>query len=467
MSDFKLPEWSAFAPALAGARRFLVGFSGGVDSTVLLDLAKQWSIQTDLPLLAIHINHQLSSNALRWQQHCEQICAQWGIPLQVETVAVLPSGTGREAAARSARFAAYEKNASAEDVLLLGHHRDDQIETVLLRLMRGSGVLGLRGIDPVSQWKSLKLLRPLLPFSKTQLIARARQQQWSWIEDESNTDISYDRNYFRNVLLPGLDQRWPQSATAIARSAMLCGEAQSLLDERAKEDLTSHLQVDGGLLLHSAAQANLSMARQRNLLRYWLRALSLPLPTEHQLCQILETVVGASQDARPLVSWPGVEVRRYRQALYAMEPLAPPPESTIPLTQLATCQLTSGGEFQVDIQLEGTLVSWKALAGGSLSLRFRQGGELCRLHGRSRRPLKKILQDSNLPPWWRDRLPLLYVNDELAVIPGIGTCEGFHPLANEPACRISWQPPQGSFQHPYSLGECDPACRVVENPDFL
>lgn len=442
-----LPAWSTYATQCGGVRRLLVGFSGGVDSTVLLDLARQWSAQSGLPVLALHVNHQLSPHADHWQQHCQNCCEAWGVPFVAQTVSVVTSGHGLEAAARVARYDAFARVVGEGDLLLLGHHRDDQMETVLLRLFRGSGVLGLRGMETLIPWRGAQLLRPLLGYSKADLIAYAHDRQWRWIEDESNTSDAFDRNYLRHRILPAIRSRWPHLPAALERSAQHCAEAQQLLDERAHEDLLPRIQPDGGLRLSDAEIPSLAPARIRNLLRYWLRCQQLSLPSEVQLDQILNTVIPAAEDAMPQVNWPGVEIRRYRRALYALVPAPADPNQTLWLEELCTQRMSSGGELRVSQVLPPSpapgagSASLAGLRSGLLSLRFRQGGEACKLRGRPTRPLKKILQDSALPPWWRDRLPLIYVGDTLAVVPGIGVCEGFQAVHGEPAVIFDWQPP--------------------------
>lgn len=476
MTPLTLPAWPAVAAEVGSVRRLLVGFSGGLDSTVLLILARQWSAQSGLPVLAVHVNHQLSPHAVHWQHHCQTLCVRWGIPFHAEAVNVANVGQGLEAAARNARYEVFAGIAQAGDLLLLGHHCDDQVETVFLRLLRGSGVLGLRGMDRFSPWRHLHVLRPLLHFSKAQLLDIVRSQQaltgedWHWVEDESNFSDAFDRNYLRHRVLPLLETRWPRYAMAIERSAQHCADAQQLLDERAHEDLLARIRDDGGLLLIGDKSTALSHARQRNLLRYWLRCQQVKLPSEAQLDQILHTLIPAAEDGAPVVSWPGVDIRRYRQALYAVPPLSAPPQGVMVLPTLAHQVLPTGGMLIVCEQAGVHALRFHGLQARDITLRFRQGGETCKLAGRHTRPLKKILQASALPPWWRDRLPLIYINDELAAVPGVGVCEGYQAQPGEVGLCFRWQPPslpQGWRDHSGWVGdaaglrEC-----VVKNTDF-
>lgn len=449
MKPLNLPAWSAYAPRVGSVSRLLVGFSGGLDSTVLLSLAQQWSRQSGIPLLAVHVNHQLSPNASQWQHHCEQWCSQHNIPFYSEAVTIQLQGEGLEAAARKARYAVFSGIAEPEDLLLLGHHRDDQVETLLQRLLRGSGVLGLRGMDEIGQSHNIRIARPLLAFAKSELRAHAEAKQWFWVEDESNQRDDFDRNFLRNQVMPLLQTRWPQAPAALVRSGQHCAEAQTLLDERALEDLLPRLQSDGSLLC--SPDDTLSPARVRNLIRYWLRGLQLPLPGEAQLAQLVNALIPAAVDAVPVVAWPGAEVRRYRSALHALPPLAPVDSSMLFSFSLSTQMLPGGGELIINIapceQSNRQAIALRLLRSGKLSLRFRQGGESVKLSGRPTRPLKKILQDADLPPWWRDRLPLLYKEDELVAIPGVGVSESFVAVAGEDAVRLQWRPP--ILPHPW------------------
>lgn len=447
MKPLALPAWPAVAAEVGSVRRLLVGFSGGLDSTVLLYLARQWSVQSGLPVLAIHVNHQLSPHASHWQQHCQTLCERWGIAFQSESVSFTNNGQGLEAAARNARYEVFASIAQEGDLLLLGHHRDDQVETVFLRLFRGSGILGLRGMDRFAPWRHVHVLRPLLHFSKTQLYEFARSQSesnaqpWHWVDDESNHSDAFDRNYLRNQIVPLIHARWPHYATAIERSAQHCGYAQQLLDERAHDDLMPRIRVDGGLRLGEPEFALLNTARQRNLLRYWLRCQHVTMPSEAQLDQIMQALIPAADDAAPVVSWAGVDIRRYRHTLYAVQRLATSPAGEIALPTLVTQALPSGGTLIVTPQKGVHALSLQHVQTSSITLRFRQPGAKYKLAGRPSRPLKKILQDAALPPWWRETLPLIYVEDTLVAVPGVGICEGYQAQPGEDGIGFHWQPP--------------------------
>ncbi|MDU4275768.1 MAG: tRNA lysidine(34) synthetase TilS, partial [Enterobacter asburiae] len=240
----------AIAHAVSPYRQLLVGFSGGLDSTVLLHRLKCWrDREPDVQLRAIHIHHGLSPRAEMWVAHCEAMCAAWAIPLLVERVTLAEEGLGIEAQARKARYAAFAGALRTGEALVTAQHLDDQCETFLLALKRGSGPAGLSAMPERSEFAGTTLLRPLLGETRASLEVWAREHQLSWIEDESNQDDGYDRNFLRLRVLPLLSERWPHFADATARSAMLCAEQESLLDELLSDELAELISEDGALAI--------------------------------------------------------------------------------------------------------------------------------------------------------------------------------------------------------------------------
>ena len=364
-------------------QRLFVGYSGGLDSQVLLHRLHH----LDLPITAVYINHQLSPQALNWQQHCQQFCELNAIPFIALTVDAKPApGESPEAAAREARYAAFETLLEPGDALLLAQHQDDQAETILLQLLRGSGPKGLAAMARSSALGAGVLLRPFLDITRSELEIYAREQALTWIEDESNQSQRYDRNYLRSVVSPLLRARWPQFAKTLARSAQLCAESLELFAALAKLDLEAVWGREVGCLSLQKLKT-LTPARRHNVLRYWLEQQDFEMPSQKQLQQLERDFFQAAPDAEPELCWPGVEIRRYQDDLYAMLPLEAFDASRIILLE------------------------------GDLSLRFRQGGEVACLDERQgSRCLKKIFQDWQLPPWLRTRVPLLYQNDNLIAI---------------------------------------------------
>jgi tRNA(Ile)-lysidine synthase len=425
-----------------GVSRVVIGFSGGLDSTVLLHLVREWQRQQPgIPVIALHVNHQLQSAADDWQQHCAHVCRDWQIPFSAETVAVDQSQASLEQSARAARYGAFRRHVGADDLLLLAHHRDDQVETLFQRLLRGSGPLGLGGMGVLSRNEGLLIGRPLLEQDRVLLEDYARQHRLRWIDDPSNQDQVFERNFLRQEALPRLRSRWPQLNQTVSRSARLSREAAELLDDLAELDGAGQCQP--GEPLPVQLLAGLPQRRARNLLRYWIRLQGASLPSEAQLQRVLDDLVPAADDAQPELHWGAHCLRRFRHALYCL-PLLPAPdvvELTVRQDQLAAEGLPWAGGRIVHMPLHGVAFSRTRLQQGPLVLRLRQGGERLKPMGRATNSLKHWLQACEVPPWWRERWPLLYCGDELAGLPGLLVSQGFEPVEPADALWLDWQPP--------------------------
>jgi len=428
---------AALADSLApflDCRRWWIAYSGGVDSHVLLHLLAQLRAQQKIPALtALHVNHQLNPHAHNWVEHCRRVCADLNIELIAEPVQVVNAGDGIEAAARKARYAAFEKHVGANELLLQAHHRDDQIETLLLRLLRGSGVAGLAAIPAQRALGAGQLLRPLLDFTRAEVVAYARAQGLRWVEDGSNQSDRFDRNFLRLNILPALERRWPAYRNTLVRVVAQAEESSQLLMDLAQADAAGAITANG--LLSIAHCAPLSPARQRNLLRYWLTCKTLPQPSDEQLQQVL-AIVHARVDAQPRVAWPGVEIHRFRAHLYALKPLPQRMAEPVDIEWDLAQPLTIAGLGQ----LTASPVSGSGLrVGSNYHVRNRVGGERCKPVGRAHsQTLKKLLQERAVPPWLRDRLPLVYCGDQIAAVGDLWVCEGFSARAAEPGWQIRW-----------------------------
>ena len=396
------------------ARR-LVACSGGLDSTVLLHALCRAGART-APITAVHVHHGLHADADRWERHCRRFAGQLGVDFIERRIEIpAPDPRGPEAAARAARYAALAELVQPGDHLLTAHHEEDQAETLLLNLMRGSGAAGLAGIGAVQPFGKGLLLRPLLGVPRAALEAYAAAHALEWCEDPSNADTRFDRNFLRREILPALRRRWPAASASLARSARLLGEASELQDELAALDLAA-LGGDPARL-EAAGLAQLSAARQRNLLRHAIRRLGLPAAPGTRLEQAVHELLPAARDAQPLVRWPGGELRRYRGVVYVLPPLESgvPPE---PLSLPADGSAVSLGDALGCLALERAARGIDpALVGDGLRVAFRAGGETLRPGGRTHtQPLKKLLQEQGVLPWMRDRVPLLYADDRLVAV---------------------------------------------------
>ena len=402
--------------SLLNSQSILVAFSGGLDSTVLLHQLVQWRAQhPEVALRAIHIHHGLSSHADCWVQHCESVCMQWQVPLVVERVHLEDDGLGIEAQARRARYQAFAQTLLPGEVLMTAQHLDDQCETFLLALKRGSGPAGLSAMGENSPFAGTHLIRPLLTQTREALEAWARQHELCWIEDESNQDDTYDRNFLRLRVTPLLQQRWPHFAQAVARSAALCAEQESLLDELLASDLADCITSRGTLLLTPLMM--MSGVRRAALLRRWLAGLNAPMPSRDGLERIWQEVALAREDASPCFRLGEYEVRRYQSQLWWVKSVDGQSETVIPWLEwktplalpagLGSVQLISAGELRMPQADEAVSIRFKAP--GVLHIVGRNGG----------RKLKKIWQEQGIPPWRRDTTPLLFYGETLIAAAGV------------------------------------------------
>ncbi len=426
-----------------------VAFSGGLDSHVLLHALASLrdAGKLDGTLKAIHINHGLNVNADQWAEHCRQVCHQLKVPLDSTEVEVRRQGQGLEQAAREARYSVFSQVMQTDrDVLLTAHHQDDQVETLLFRMLRGTGLRGLGGIRRQRKLGSGTILRPMLDTMRADLLAYAQAQGLSWITDDSNADVSLDRNYLRHRVLPVLSERWPGYRKSLQRLGEFAGQAQSLMTEIGEQDLA---QVRDGLhRLSIDALKQFSQARQYNVVRSWFLDLEashgIPAPDAYVTERVFTELIPAAGDAEPLISWHKedqlVEIRRFGDRIYVV---LPDESLQMPAT------LTWQAESPLALPGNGTLSLEEAAdegfvlpEDGKLEIRFRQGGEAAKPAGRRTRSLKKVLQDYQVPPWLRSRMPLVYLDGELLAVGDLFVTDRWRVLARDAKgkkiYRIRW-----------------------------
>ena len=405
-----------FHQAQASNASYVIAFSGGVDSHVLLHLFANLRTIYPIQLKAIHINHSLSPNADYWTRHCEKICAELAVDFYTETIQAKPkAGESPEAAARRGRYGVFEKFLNARDILVTAHHQDDQAETVMLQLLRGAGPKGLAGMPKMKVFHHAQLARPLLSHARAEIEKYAEENHLSWITDESNANTHYTRNYIRHDLLPLIAERWPSVGKTLARTAQHCAEMQMLLEEMAEEDLQRVWHPEAQTLSVSKL-LSLTPARQRQVLRLWLETLNYPMPSTAKLFQIQTDMLGAKIDKTPCVAWAHVELRRYQDVLYAMPALVP---------HDAHLSYTWDWRQPLILPEVGVLQTVERQGSGlnpdiaPVLVKYRDQGETCRLPGREcHHSLKKLLQTWQVPTWERARLPLIYAGERLIAIPG-------------------------------------------------
>ncbi len=424
-------------------KRVAIGLSGGMDSVVLLDLLHERKVPRGLTLSAVHVNHQLSARAGEWELFCRSLCAQRGIALTVRHVEVVPDGSGIEAAARKLRYGAFA--ALEADFVALAHHLDDQVETFLLQLLRGAGAKGLSGMPVIRQQQSAEggqpaplILRPLLEMRRSRLEAYAKSRQLAWVEDDSNGDSRFDRNYLRNELLVQLDARFPAYRETLARAARNLADYALLAEELARIDAQS---LDRGAISADRLR-HLSDARALNLLRQLFADQKLAMPPRARLQEALRQCREAGRDAEIQVAFGDARLRCYRDRVEVM---------------VETAQLPSDWQSRWDGQHElvlpdhlGVLRSRSVIGEGiakrhfdirTATVRGRAGGERIQPGAnRPRRALKSLLQEHGVPPWERSRMPLVFFGEQLAWVPGIGVAAEFRADATEPGIAPEWEP---------------------------
>lgn len=420
--------------------RLLVAYSGGMDSHVLLHGLIAIRDELSAEIHALHVNHGLQSHAQQWAEQCIEFCGENDISVTVLKIdASSEKGESPEAAARLSRYQAISELMQEGDILLTAHHSDDQAETVLLQLLRGSGPSGLSAMPMINGFGPGFHARPLIAYSRTDLAEYANQNQLKWVEDFSNSDISFDRNFLRHEVIPLLKQRWPSMDKTLSRSASHCAEAQQLINDAARIDL-ENTEIDANNSISINALSALPPPRARAVIRTWVKDAGLQLPDTTRLDRVLLEMLTAREDRNPVVEWPGVELRRYRDRLFVMSTLEPLERSVeIEWDGKSELNLPSGlGTISVKKSEHGIPVDrWER---GEITVTFRTGGERCKPIGRDgSKSLKNLFQEQGIPPWERERIPLINIDGKLAAVGDIWVCNESNSNDEEEAIRVCWK----------------------------
>jgi len=424
--------------------RVAVALSGGIDSVVLLHLLCEVAPRTGITLSAIHVNHGLSLQADDWQAFCGRLCASLDLPLVTVRVEVRGEvASGLEAAARKARYAAFAR-LDAEH-LVLAHQRDDQAETLLFNLLRGSGMAGasaMPAVRPFPGRAGLRILRPLLEVSREEIARHAQERQLAWIEDESNQDLRHARNFLRRQILPQLLERFPGCHASLARAAAHFAEGEALLAQLAAIDARSAMR-DGRIIVDEVAR--LDEARVRNLLRHVLKSGGMAMPDSARLREAVRQVCQAAADRQVAIDLGPCMLYRYRGELWLTQPAAMPQEAE----WRGEAMLAWGaGELRFR-HVEGSGIGMDRLAGQKVRIAPRRGGELFRPDARRpRRELRKLLQERGVPPWLRKVMPLLWCGKELVWVPGIGIDCAWQCAPGASGLMPEWEQADGNSQPP-------------------
>ncbi|BCG64867.1 MAG: tRNA(Ile)-lysidine synthase [Methyloprofundus sp.] len=417
----------------------IVGYSGGIDSHVLLHLLAQTS-ELHSKMTAVYIDHGLQTCAGDWATHCQRAAQALAIKFKVIKVnAVAAQGESPEEAARNARYQAFKDMLRQDDVLLFAQHRNDQLETVLLQLFRGAGLKGLAGMPANIAFGAGELCRPLLDVTQTEIQQYAQDHGLQWVEDPSNADTHFDRNYLRNDIIPLIQQRWPSVDKTVARVAGHCAEAQMLLSTSAIEKM---------LLIFDKSEQCLSIEgllkydeiTQQWILREWLQYMGARMPTQKVMSAILSGVINAQPDANPVVLHGAHEIRRYRDGLYVLHQHNKPDlQQSIAWPKVAqSLLLPNNGILALKETEQG--IAKKLWLQADVQIKYRQGGEKIALPKRvGRHSLKKLYQEAHIAPWRREQVPLVYIDGCLAAIAGFWLSADYY-VDNEACVSLEWQP---------------------------
>ncbi len=393
--------------------RYVVGYSGGIDSTVLLHAINKMT--GHIPVVAVHINHQLIPQAEEWEKHCRKFSESISVEFLSRKVIIdMNSGYGLEAASRKGRYDSFKQLIKKNDYLLTAHNQDDQVETVLLNIFRGCGLRGIRGIPTSRKFFEGRLVRPLLRVSRNEISEYAKKYKLNWIEDPSNKYQKYDRNFLRHKILAQLKTRWPAVNNNVRKTSELASEINAELKEIAFIDAPLFYESNQ---LDMRVIKYLSPARQKNILRYALLSLGFPLPSSIKLNQIINEVINARVDRQPLVQWSDVQVRRYRKKIYFLSEYFQPKENNTEKIYL------NGPNWQLgkglgSLSLEKSDIGIKrSIAKEGFNVTFRAGGEKIKPLGSGySRKIKKLFQEAAVVPWMRENIPLLFYEGNLVAV---------------------------------------------------
>lgn len=406
--EFSLSQHKPFA-------HVYVGFSGGIDSHVLLHLC---TAQKNLAgkITAVHVHHGLQAQAQDWANHCQKIAEDLDVDfILLEVNASASPGESPEEAARNARYNALKTLIGVEDALLVAQHRDDQLETVLLQLFRGAGLRGLSGIPESIFFGQGLMLRPLLNIAKPDINEYAKKHNLQWVEDPSNQQNDYDRNYLRNSVIPLIKQRWESCDKTVARSAKHCAEAQVIVSAVADELFNPVFSKATKTLCVSQLRAHKN-PRQQLIIRHWFQSLGLRMPAQAFVERIQSEVIAARDDSDPILVGQSFFIRRYRDRLYCLKQseLEPLQDLSWPVSETfinysihkrLSCITSSAGILRD---------KWQK---SKITVKFRSGGEKIRLPNRKEHhTLKNLFQEAGIPPWERDLIPLVYLDNKLAAV---------------------------------------------------
>ena len=416
--------------------KFCIAFSGGVDSTVLLHVMKN-IIDEKSQIRAIHINHNIVDNSKVWTKTCKSICKNFGIDIEIISLEVTHNGYGLEAAARDERYEKLKEKLYENEYLLTAHHEEDQMETVFLRMARGTGLDGLQGINEKYSFGEGIIFRPMLEVSKTSVMDYAKEHQLKWVEDSSNQDTHFDRNFLRKKIIPQFRERWPSIASSVSRLSQLSAQNIKILNQIAEEDIGPIANMNE---LPLAKLLDKSFERANNMLRYIILANGMSIPSMKTLQDGLKEMLDPETD-KSVIAWKDYCIRKYKNHLYFLSNSDLEPNKVDVRIPWEIGKTVNLGENIGTI--EATFIHGDGLSiekcKNKLTISYRQGGELIKPIGhRINKSLKNLFQENQILPWMRDKIPLIYYQDELVSVADLWFNQNYVASQNEAGFVVNW-----------------------------
>ena len=416
--------------------KFCIAFSGGMDSTVLLHVMKN-IIDEKSQIRAIHINHNIVDNSKVWTRTCKSICKNFGIDIEIISLEVTHNGYGLEAAARDERYEKLKEKLYKNEYLLTAHHEEDQMETVFLRMARGTGLDGLQGINEKYSFGEGIIFRPMLEVSKTSVMDYAKEHQLKWVEDSSNQDTHFDRNFLRKKIIPQFRERWPSIASSVSRLSQLSAQNIKILNQIAEEDIGPIANMNE---LPLAKLLDKSFERANNMLRYIILANGMSIPSMKTLQDGLKEMLDPETD-KSVIAWKDYCIRKYKNHLYFLSNSDLEPNKVDVRIPWEIGKTVNLGENIGTI--EATFIHGDGLSiekcKNKLTISYRQGGELIKPIGhRINKSLKNLFQENQILPWMRDKIPLIYYQDELVSVADLWFNQNYVASQNEAGFVVNW-----------------------------
>ena len=416
--------------------KFCIAFSGGMDSTVLLHVMKN-IIDEKSQIRAIHINHNIVDNSKVWTKTCKSICKNFGIDIEIISLEVTHNGYGLEAAARDERYKKLKEKLYENEYLLTAHHEEDQMETVFLRMARGTGLDGLQGINEKYSFGEGIIFRPMLEVSKTSVMDYAKEHQLKWVEDSSNQDTHFDRNFLRKKIIPQFRERWPSIASSVSRLSQLSAQNIKILNQIAEEDIGPIANMNE---LPLAKLLDKSFERANNMLRYIILANGMSIPSMKTLQDGLKEMLDPETD-KSVIAWKDYCIRKYKNHLYFLSNSDLEPNKVDVKIPWEIGKTVNLGENIGTI--EATFIHGDGLSiekcKNKLTISYRQGGELIKPIGhRINKSLKNLFQENQILPWMRDKIPLIYYQDELVSVADLWFNQNYVASQNEAGFVVNW-----------------------------